>query len=98
MIDEAKAKYRQFKTRQKRLDTTTYSSQCFKDTVGAYQKVRQKKNLHNPAFMAALESYIKHEGEASAACSSSAGVSSFLEISILRRIGLAYTAEMWISF
>ena len=39
-------------------------SQCFKDTVGAYQKVRQDGELHIPAFMAALEAYKKHEGEA----------------------------------
>ena len=38
-------------------------SQCFKDTVGAYQKVRQEGELHIPAFMAALEAYKKHEGE-----------------------------------
>ena len=39
-------------------------SQCFKDTVSAYQKVRQNGELHIPAFMAALEAYKKHEGEA----------------------------------
>ena len=39
-------------------------SQCFKDTVGAYQKVRQNGELHIPAFMAALETYKKYEGEA----------------------------------
>ena len=39
-------------------------SQCFKDTVGAYQKVRQTVELHIPAFMAALEAYKRHEGEA----------------------------------
>ena len=38
--------------------------QCFKDTVGAYQKVRQNGELHIPAFRAALEAYKKHEGEA----------------------------------
>ena len=37
-------------------------SQCFKDTVGAYQKVRQNGELHIPAFMAALEAYKRHEG------------------------------------
>ena len=35
-------------------------SQCFKDTVGAYQN----GELHIPAFMAALEAYKRHEGEA----------------------------------
>ena len=39
-------------------------SQCFKDTVGAYQKVRQNGELHIPAFMAALEAYKRHQGEA----------------------------------
>ena len=39
-------------------------SQCFKDTVTAYQKVRQNGELHIPAFMAALEAYKRHEGEA----------------------------------
>ena len=39
-------------------------SQCFKDTVRAYQKVRQDGELHIPAFMAALEAYKLHEGEA----------------------------------
>ena len=39
-------------------------SQCFKDTVCAYQKVRQNGELHIPAFMAALEAYKSHEGEA----------------------------------
>ena len=29
-------------------------SQCFKDTVTAYQKVRQDGQLHIPAFIAAL--------------------------------------------
>ena len=38
-------------------------SQCFKDTVGAYQKVRQNGELHIPAFMAALDAYKRHEGE-----------------------------------
>ena len=35
-------------------------SQCFKDTVSAYQD----GELHIPAFMAALEAYKKHEGKA----------------------------------
>ena len=39
-------------------------SQCFKATVRAYQKVRQDGELHIPAFMAALEAYKLHEGEA----------------------------------
>ena len=39
-------------------------SRCFKDTVGAYKKVRQEGELHVPAFMAALEGYKRHEGEA----------------------------------
>ena len=39
-------------------------SQCFKDTVGTYQRVRQNGELHIPAFMAALEAYKRHEGEA----------------------------------
>ena len=38
-------------------------SQCFKDTVSAYQKVRQDGELYIPAFMAALEAYKKHEGK-----------------------------------
>ena len=38
-------------------------SQCFKDTVGAYQNVWQNGELHIPAFMAALEAYKRHEGE-----------------------------------
>ena len=39
-------------------------SQRFKDTVSAYQKVRQDGELHIPAFMAALKAYKRHEGEA----------------------------------
>ena len=39
-------------------------SQCFKDTVGAYQKVRQDGELHIPAFMAALDAYKRHQGDA----------------------------------
>ena len=39
-------------------------SQCFKDTVGAYQKVRQDGELHIPAFMAALDAYKRHQGKA----------------------------------
>ena len=39
-------------------------SQCFKDTVGAYQKVRQNGELHIPAFLAALVAYKRHQGEA----------------------------------
>ena len=39
-------------------------SQCFKDTVIAYQKIRQEGELHIPAFMAALEAYKRHKGEA----------------------------------
>ena len=35
-------------------------SQCFKDTVSAYQD----GELHIPAFMAALKAYKRHEGEA----------------------------------
>ena len=32
--------------------------------VSAYQKVRQDGELHIPAFIAALDAYKKHEGEA----------------------------------
>ena len=39
-------------------------SQCFKDTVRAYQKIRQNGELHIPAFMAALDAYKRHGGEA----------------------------------
>ena len=39
-------------------------SQCFKDTVSAYQKVRQDSEFHVPAFIAALEAYKRHESEA----------------------------------
>ena len=39
-------------------------SQCFKDTVSAYQKVRQDGELHIPAFMAAVKAYKRHDGEA----------------------------------
>lgn len=39
-------------------------SQCFKVMVSAYQKVRQDGELHIPAFIAALDAYKKHEGEA----------------------------------
>ena len=55
------------KVRLEREDMVGYDdihSQCFKDTVGAYQKVRQNGELHIPAFMAALEAYKRHEGEA----------------------------------
>ena len=39
-------------------------SQCFKDTVSAYQKVRQDGELHIPAFMAAVKAYKKHDVKA----------------------------------
>ena len=39
-------------------------SESLKDTVSAYQKVRQNGELHIPAFMAALEAYKTHEGKA----------------------------------
>ena len=39
-------------------------SQCFKDAVSAYRKVRQDGELHIPAFMAAVKAYKRHEGEA----------------------------------
>ena len=39
-------------------------SQCFKDEVSAYQKVRQDGELNLPAFMAALEAYKRHYGKA----------------------------------
>ena len=39
-------------------------SQCFRDTVSAYQKVRQDGELPIPAFRAALNAYLRHEGEA----------------------------------
>ena len=39
-------------------------SQCFKDEVSAYQKVLQDGELHIPAFVAALKTYKRHEGEA----------------------------------
>ena len=39
-------------------------SQRFKDTLSAYQKVRQDGELHIPALMATLKAYKKHEGEA----------------------------------
>ena len=32
-------------------------SQCIKDTVRAYQKVRQEGELHIPALVAALKAY-----------------------------------------
>ena len=38
--------------------------QCFNDMIRTHQKVRQDGELHIPAFMAALEDYKKHEGEA----------------------------------
>ena len=40
-------------------------SQCFKDTVGTYKRVRQNGELHISAFMAALNAYKRHEGETS---------------------------------
>ena len=55
------------KVRSERNDMVGYDdihSQCFKDTVGAYRKVRQNGELHIPAFMAALKEYKRHEGEA----------------------------------
>ena len=39
-------------------------SQCFKDIVSAYQKVRQDGELHISPFMAAVKAYKKHEGKA----------------------------------
>ena len=55
------------KVRLEREDMVGYDdihSQCFKDTVGAYQKVRQNGELHIPAFMAALDAYKRHQGVA----------------------------------
>ena len=43
---------------------TDVRSQCFKDEVSAYQKVRQDGELNLPAFMAALKAYKRHKGEA----------------------------------
>ena len=54
------------KVRSERNDMVGYDdihSQGFKDTVSAYQKVRQDGELHIPAFMAALEAYKKHQGQ-----------------------------------
>ena len=62
-IDNATIK----KVRLERKEMVGYDdihSQCFKDTVTAYQKVRQDGQLHIPAFIAALEAYKRHEGEA----------------------------------
>ena len=39
-------------------------SQCFQNTVSAYQEVRQDGELHIPAFMAALDAYKRHQGKA----------------------------------
>ena len=55
------------KVRLEKKDVVGYDdihSQCFEDTVSAYQKVRQNGELHIPAFMTALDAYKKHEGEA----------------------------------
>ena len=41
-------------------------SQCFKDMVGAYQKVRQDGELHRLALMAALEGFIRQKGDMNA--------------------------------
>ena len=38
-------------------------SQCFKDTVFVYQKIRKGGQLHVPAFVVELVAYEKHEGE-----------------------------------
>ena len=64
---------------------------CIRDsTVGAYKKVRQEGELHVPAFMAALEGYKRHEGEAEDA---SRQVQEYIAFaaSIVRSTGTAFT-------
>jgi hypothetical protein len=54
------------KVRLKRKDMVGYDdihSQCFKDTVRAYQKARQDGELPIPAFRAALKAYKRYEGK-----------------------------------
>ena len=65
-------------------------SQCFKDTVTAYQSVRQNGELHIPAFLAALVAYKRHQGEAEDASRQAQEYIAQL-LSILRSIGTAYT-------
>ena len=55
---------KKFALRREMVGYDDIHSQCFKDTVTAYQKVRQDGELHIPAFIAALEVYKRHEGEA----------------------------------
>ena len=55
---------KKFALRQEMVGYDDIHSQCFKDTVTAYQKVRQDGQLHIQAFIAALEVYKRHEGEA----------------------------------
>jgi hypothetical protein len=61
-------------------------SQCFKDTVTAYQSVRQNGELHIPAFLAALVAYKRHQGEAEDASRQAQEYIALL-LSILRSIG-----------
>ena len=62
-------------------------SQCFKDTVSAYQKVRQDGELHIPAFMAAVKAYKKHEGKAETQADKCKSTSRLLRLSTLRSTG-----------
>ena len=55
---------KKFALRREMVGYDDIHSQCFKDTVTAYQKVRQDGQLHIQAFIAALEVYKRHEGEA----------------------------------
>ena len=65
-------------------------SQCFKDTVTAYQSVRQNGELHIPAFLAPLVAYKRHQGEAEDASRQAQEYIAQL-LSTLKSTGTAYT-------
>ena len=64
--------------------------QCFKDTVSAYQKVRQDGELHIPAFMAVLKAYKKHEGKGEDTSRQVQGTSPLRHHSTLRSTGRVF--------
>ena len=65
-------------------------SQCFRDTVSAYQKVRQDGELHIPAFMAALEGYKNMRAKLKTQADKYKGTSPLLRLSTPRSTGRVF--------
>ena len=66
-------------------------SQCFKDTVGAYQKVRQNGELHIPAFMAAQRNIKDTRAKLKTQADKFKSISHLPLLSTLKSTGTAYT-------